>query len=256
MPDLMRYSQYGQEERIQQYFRWNPPLSRVFIDVGAFDGLTHSNTRLLFQLGWSGVCIEPLSRNFEKLSALYAGTGVTTLRKAVSNYIGHASIHLPNDSLPSAIATLNVDERDRWPGVDWRSEDVEVTTLEQILDSLKIPAFDFLKVDAEGEDLNVLDGLNLARFRPSLILIEHNGRSDRHRILGLARSHGYSLWIDNGVDFFLVNRVLVRLIPGAVSARVRLGLKQLRGLLKIRTRLLKITNLLPGRKQDRPRRFD
>ena len=58
-------------------------------------------------------------------------------------------------------------------------------TLDDILDEACAPApFDFLSIDVEGHELEVLSGFDLARWRPRLILIEdHVGNLDRHSFL-------------------------------------------------------------------------
>ena len=70
--------------------------------------------------------------------------------------------------------------------------DVPVRALDDILVEAGAPAqFEFLSIDVEGHELEVLSGFNLARWRPRLILIEdHVANLDRHRLL---TTRGYRL---------------------------------------------------------------
>ena len=59
------YSQYGEDYLICAFFQ--AKRSGVFIDVGAFDGKHLSNTYMLEQQGWTGICVEPHPEFFRRL---------------------------------------------------------------------------------------------------------------------------------------------------------------------------------------------
>ena len=85
-------------------------------------------------------------------------------------------------------------DRDRMaPGAQpERIIEVPIRTLDDILVAAEAPAqFDFLSIDVEGHELEVLSGFDLRRWRPSLILLEdHVGSLDKHQFL---KSAGYRL---------------------------------------------------------------
>ena len=63
------YSQYGQDVYLINSI-FPDRINGYFVDVGAYDGITLSNTFILEKhLGWSGICIEPNPEAFEKLRA-------------------------------------------------------------------------------------------------------------------------------------------------------------------------------------------
>lgn len=64
------YSQLGQDRYVHEHFFKNK-RNGVFVDIGAYDGITGSNS-LFFEkeLGWSGLCIEPLPEPFAKLKTI------------------------------------------------------------------------------------------------------------------------------------------------------------------------------------------
>jgi len=70
--------------------------------------------------------------------------------------------------------------------------EVPVRTLDDVLSEAQAPrAFDFLSVDVEGHELEVLGGFDFARWRPRLILLEdHVANLDKHRFL---QGAGYRL---------------------------------------------------------------
>src|SRR5437763_7698344 len=93
--------------------------------------------------------------------------------------------------LADALSAL---DRDRMaPGAQPQQViDVPVRTLDDILFEARAPlGFDFLSIDVEGHELEVLSGFDLARWRPRLVLLEdHVGNLNKHRFL---RAAGYRL---------------------------------------------------------------
>jgi hypothetical protein len=67
---------------------------------------------------------------------------------------------------------------------------VPTTTLDRILAEHQVRSFDFLSIDVEGAELAVLQGLDLHRFRPSLICIEIDPAA-RDRIFEHLHAAGY-----------------------------------------------------------------
>ncbi len=70
-------------------------------------------------------------------------------------------------------------------------EEVEVVTVDSILEQVNLQHIDFVSIDTEGTELDVLQGFNIKRYRPSLILLEDKVNSlDKHFYL---MSKGYKL---------------------------------------------------------------
>lgn len=69
---------------------------------------------------------------------------------------------------------------------------VKVSTLEKILDSVGASSIDFLSLDTEGYELNILKGLNLSKYRPRYMLIEIYTK-DYSDIVGFLRENNYEL---------------------------------------------------------------
>jgi hypothetical protein len=60
------YSQFNQDRYMfETFFKENK--KGFFVDIGAHDGITGNNTKFFEEIGWSGVCVEPLPFIFEKL---------------------------------------------------------------------------------------------------------------------------------------------------------------------------------------------
>lgn len=144
-----------------------------FVDVGAHDGIVHSNTYALEQMGWDGVCIEPNGEAFMALSEN---------RKCFAwPVIASAEIaSLPFDG-------VRVGSGDR---------NVIAAPLSYVLDSRDAPpVIDYLSIDVEGHELQVLAGMDFDRWYVRLITIEHNlycdGPARKNAIFEHLTAHGF-----------------------------------------------------------------
>ncbi len=223
------YSQLGQDRIIEEFFTRHPSRTKVFVEVGAFDGVHYSNVRRLHEThGWSGIAFEPVSKNFRKLAAAYAGSTVRCVQSAVSTSDGELAInvstypHLPDWG--SDVATLGEADTARWQrefGAIWTREQVPVRRLTRLLDEAAITDFDFISIDTEGHDLEVLRSIDFARFRPQLIVIEYG--EHKAAIAEVLRREGYATLQDNGQDFIAASgqrkprSALVALSPATVA---------------------------------------
>jgi hypothetical protein len=65
-------------------------------------------------------------------------------------------------------------------------------SLNDLLHQHAAPArFEYLSIDTEGSEFDILQSLDFARFRPRIITVEHNYSPARNRILALLQGQGY-----------------------------------------------------------------
>jgi FkbM family methyltransferase len=202
------YAQTGQDKIIEEFFQNKPPLNKVFVEVGAFDGVHYSNVRRLYEYyAWTGLSIEPVKKNFRMLEKSYEDTPVRCLNFGVSDKEGATEINVVTwPDLPewgSDVSTLDSAEMARWENYKpvWNMERIILKKLSTILDEQKIEAFDLLSVDTEGHDLEALQSLDFSRFKPALIVVEYGEK--RSELIALLESKGYKFYLDNGQDIFV-----------------------------------------------------
>jgi len=139
------YSQWGEQELITKFF--GGFIGR-FLDLGASDGVTGSNTRGLFDLGWSGVCVEASPFAFQKLIENYRGADrVECVCAAVMGSCGITSIDDSDDQ--TATCATHPDQ-----SIVKRHYGIGCATPGQI--SVRYGVFDFVSFDLEGVDLGVI----------------------------------------------------------------------------------------------------
>lgn len=191
---MQSYSQHGQDRFIYETFFKGRTEPGTFVDVGAYDGMTFSNTLLFERLGWSGICIEPLPTAFEKLKAMRSSI---CLNCAVADAPGTGT--LIQVDMPSGFEQMysglkaNFDERHRKTIEKWGSNRREVTVqirrLADILTECGVKCVDYLSVDTEGSEWRILRTFDLEAFAVQVVSVENNYGDEKIRRHML--DHGY-----------------------------------------------------------------
>lgn len=147
MSDIDR-SQHGEQKIVLEFFKGQ---TGRFLDLGAFDGITNSNTRALSDLGWRGVCVEASPETFIKLVANHKGNpNIVCVNAAMQPHDKPAHLFLSKEpQLNSCLSETHLRE--------WASHDYWVggITAKQIAEQFG-GSFDFVSLDIEGIDLQVL----------------------------------------------------------------------------------------------------
>jgi FkbM family methyltransferase len=164
---IKSYSQGGEDLILAKLFNYKS--TGFFIDVGANDPVKMNNTYLFYKLGWSGLNFEPIPELAEKFKT--KRTRDIVIPKAMSNFVGEADFSAGRNQYSVNSSLLNL------PLPEKNTIKVPVDRLENILDELKIKEIDFISIDTEGTEVDVLEGLNLDKYKPRFILAEYNTAS-------------------------------------------------------------------------------
>lgn len=174
------YSQNEEERVILEYFSDKP--AGVFLSIGENDGITFSNVRALAERGWRGVMVEPSPKAYAKLKDLYNGhKGFYTYPYAISDHNGKAMLQESGPLCSTAdiglVSTFHAEEKARF-SKSVRYSPIEVKTFrwKTFLNRLSVKEFDFISMDCEGDELNILPHMDLSATR--MICIEWNGKHD------------------------------------------------------------------------------
>ncbi len=150
----------------------------VFVEIGAFDGRTQSNTDCFSPLGWSGLYVEPVEAYYQRCRQWHLGNQKI---KHVRSLVG-GSEEERLIKIGGVLSTASEALETRRRNTEWsepfysaveKSELVRMTTLNNILTTENMPRFfDVLVVDTEGLEGEVFKGFNLEYWLPKLAIIE------------------------------------------------------------------------------------
>lgn len=145
------YSQWGEQNIIMEFFKDHG--KGRFLDLGAYDGITGSNTYGLWLKGWSGVCVEASEVNFPKLRDTYKATRrVNCIQAAVMPKTGLVLFQEANGQCGSALPKDNIaDAVKKFVAREYFVPSITPATLKR-----QFGEFDFVSFDLEGVDYDVI----------------------------------------------------------------------------------------------------
>lgn len=226
-PDQPRFRFTAQDnEDVFLYELFQGKRSGRYIEVGAHDG-QHLSVTLPFEaLGWTGVLIEPVRKNFEACRqarpashVVHAALGPAGSKGSV---IFHEVVGEDHSGVMSYLKT-NVHHEQDLKAKDARVHSVEVpyTTMTEVLAEAPQPEqpYDFAVIDVEGGEVGLFQGFDLARFAPAVLIVEDKADPQSSPVRPIIESAGYERATAIGINDVYV----IRSQPELLRRARRLG---------------------------------
>ena len=142
----------------------------TYIDVGAGHPIADNVSFWFYERGWQGIVVEPQP----ELVALYQRLRPRDLafRGLVGRHCGEIDFHVVERLHGLSTTVEGLAQKAKAFGVDYQTVRTPVTTLAKLCESHDLGAIDFLKIDVEGAEGDVLFGGDWKRFRPKVIVAE------------------------------------------------------------------------------------
>jgi len=139
----------------------------IYIDVGAYHPFKGNNTYKFFTKGWRGINIDLDTQTIDIFNHFRPED--ENICTAVSSLVGEKKLFFHHNR--SAINTLDEKLGHRAKEI----KKIKTTTLNKILENSKFKGLDldFLSIDVEGHELDVIKGLNLEKYPVKIIVIEY-----------------------------------------------------------------------------------
>lgn len=168
-PQFISYAQNFEDVMLWRTLKLFGP--GYYIDVGANHPSQDSVTRSLYERGWRGINVEPVQHYYEALCCERPED--TNLCVALGDRDGELVFF---ESVDTGLSTLSLEmvELQKAGGIPFVQRTVQTKRLADVCNQ-HLPAdaaFHFLKIDVEGFERNVLQGMDFQRWRPWIILIE------------------------------------------------------------------------------------
>lgn len=150
----------------------------TYIDVGANSPHKDSVTKYFYLKGWRGINIEPIKKWHHELTSarpedINLNVGISDKSGSLEFYqIFHKNKESHKDLSGLSTFDKNALEKAIERGFSHKTFTIPVVTLDQVLEEHPMPVINFLKIDVEGKEKEVLNGLDLSKHRPQIIIIE------------------------------------------------------------------------------------
>jgi FkbM family methyltransferase len=176
--------------------RTNVSHSTRFLEIGAYDPISLSNTRALVELGWSGVYVEPAPDNAARFLKEYKNREDIVLVNAAISLKSELVKFF--DSGGDALSTMSQEHMIKWNTVKFTPYFTKTITLDELFAAVG-GGFSFVNLDVEGLNRDLFHALPLKDMTENglrMLCVEHDGFVDEMRstMIGL----GYSILSYNG----------------------------------------------------------
>jgi FkbM family methyltransferase len=201
----MFYGQNKEDEIINNLIvsKYGAEFKGTFLDLGANDGITLSNSRYFIENGWNGVLVEAGKQPYERLMKSILPKTIA-INCAIGTQDGYLTFYESNNLINpddiGLVSSLVADETIRWrnAGVGYTEYKVECYNWESFRNKfhLKNQNFDIISIDIEGLDYDVLSQMNLEELGCKVLCIEFNGK-DMNKYVEYANKFGMVLQSQN-----------------------------------------------------------
>jgi FkbM family methyltransferase len=198
------YSQYKQDQYLNENFFKNKK-NGIFVEIGAHDGISGSNS-LFFEetLKWDGICVEAIPSIFNKLinnrkcKCVCNAVWKENTKKVFRIIDGYSE-------MLSGLVDCYEDEHIRrinnevaQMGQNFKDVEVECCDINDLLEKYKLYNIDYLSIDVEGSEFEILNHLNFDVFNIEFLTVENNYKSEKIR--DLMKGKNYELICELTID--------------------------------------------------------
>jgi len=166
------YSQDLEDIFINEYFK-NKNCG-FYIDIGCYHPIKYSNTALLYNRGWKGINIDMNSTSIDLFNIarnrdINICSAISSTNKQVTQFIDHS--YSPVNTIDKKYSDVISKKLSIKPFIEKK---IQTYTLSQVLKKYKvfINQVDFLNIDVEAHDYEVLKGIDFVKIKPKIICIE------------------------------------------------------------------------------------
>jgi FkbM family methyltransferase len=194
VPDIIKYLRQSHAQARQDLFvlsQLNFKRNGFFVEFGATNGVDHSNTHLLEkEFGWTGILAEPAIRWHDELR--------NNRKAAIETQCVWKESKLTltfNETDTADLSTIDAysgADAHRNKRIHGKKYEVRTISLNDLLEKHKAPQhIDYLSIDTEGSELEILQGFDFNRHSFGVITCEHNFTPLREKIHSLLSREGY-----------------------------------------------------------------
>jgi FkbM family methyltransferase len=200
---MITYAQYKQDFFVDKILKHKK--NGFFLDIGANDGITFSNTYLFeTERGWSGICVEPHVDIFKKLSEVRTCILENCCITDKDGTVTFRKVNGP-DMLSGVVEFMNrsdsLDDHIKKHGGSYEDIKIASYNINSLLKKYHVNKIDYCSIDVEGGEWPIIKTIDFDNINISVFTIE----GDDDRITSFLKEKGYTC-IKSETDNFYINR--------------------------------------------------
>jgi FkbM family methyltransferase len=207
---MLSYAQNAEDVVLARVF--GDRTDGFYLDVGAFAPDHGSVTKHFYDIGWRGINIEPARDAFRQLCQ--ARPRDVNLNIGISDHAGVATFY---ESTDPGRSTLSAAVAEVTPHLRFVPRNVNVRSLADVCAEHAPDHIDFLKIDVEGHEAEVIASADWTRWRPVVLVVEATepGRAvpSEERWEPMLLAADYELALFDGLNRFYVRHEDRSLLP-------------------------------------------
>ena len=208
----MFYSQYKQDEYLETHI-FKGYKNGIFMDIGAHDGVSLNNT-LYFEKykNWSGYNIEPIQKVYDKLITNRPNS--VNINCAVSNNDGTEEF-ICNTGYTEMLSGLKktydvrhfyrLENENKQMGSTTEVIRINTKKIETICNEYNIKNINYLSIDVEGGEFEVIKSINFDKVFIDVIEFENNYNDTSIPIIQFLEEKNYVL-LNKSIDIFMIHK--------------------------------------------------
>ena len=209
---FFKNSQFGEDKKILSLF--NNIERGTYLDLGCFHPIRSNNTYLMYKKGWGGINIDLNPLTIELFNV--ARPTDINICAAVSNKKSFKSLFFDNEL--SSLNTISENHtlflNKAFGKKDLKKRKIKTTTLKNILNKCNIKEVDFMNIDIEGHELEVLKNLDFKKLNIKVICVEivdyenysKKIKTNKSKILKIMKKNNFILKFKTFVNYIFVKK--------------------------------------------------
>jgi len=206
------YSQCGQDKFVNETYFKNL-RDGVFVDIGAHDGISISNTYFFEkELGWTGICVEPIPRIFKQLKK---NRNCILVKGCVSDWSGTGQFYMINGYCemlsglvnkfdPRHVNRINYEIAASGSQCSYNIINVKCYLFNELMEKHGITHINFLSLDTEGGEFDIISTIDFSRYQIDVITLEDNYGDSR--FIPFLEQKGFTFVRSLDQDLVFVNK--------------------------------------------------
>jgi len=205
-------SQFGEDKKIIKLFKGKK--KGTYLDLGCFHPIRQNNTYLFYRLGWRGVNIDLNPLTIELFNI--ARPDDINICAAISSKKGSKNLFFDHEL--STLNTINKNHtiflKKAFGKTNFKKRKIKTNTLNNILKENNVKKIDFMNIDIEGNELEVLKALNFKKLDIKIICIEIvnydfysiNIKINKKKIFNILKKNDYHLKFKTFVNYIFIKK--------------------------------------------------